>query len=110
MVARTRAYTSLQGVWVGGEDQSVHLSSRGEGSVVALPIYGEFLRKVQQNGTLGVTVEDKFFRPMGAKEYDCWDGSVSIEDVEAEATDGEEQPVVEEKPNDVVFDDEEEFF
>ncbi len=101
------------GVWVGGEDQSVHLSSRGEGSVVALPIYGEFLRKVQQNGTLGVTVEDKFFRPMGAKEYDCWDGSVSIEDVEAEATEGtegEEQPVVEEKPNDVVFDDEEEFF
>ena len=100
------------GVWVGGEDQSVHLSSRGEGSVVALPIYGEFLRKVQQNGTLGVTVEDKFFRPMGAKEYDCWDGSVSIEDVEqeGEAAEGGEQPVVEEQPNDVVFEDEEEFF
>ena len=37
------------GVWVGGEDQSVHLSAKGEGSVVALPIYGEFLKKVMAN-------------------------------------------------------------
>ena len=101
------------GVWVGGEDQSVHLASRGEGSVVALPVYGEFLRSVVEDGSLGVTKTDTFFRPMGAKEYDCWDGSVTIEDVEAEeanGAEGEEQPIVEEKPNDVVFEDDEEFF
>lgn len=60
------------GVWVGGEDQSVHLSRRGEGSVVALPIYGEFLRKVLKDGTLGVTRKDRFHNPPGARNYTCW--------------------------------------
>ena len=97
------------GVWVGGEDQSVHLSAKGEGSVVALPIYGEFLKKVMDNGTLGVTREDSFHRPSGAKEYDCWDGSITIEDVESE---GEEsgEPIPEEKPSDVIFEEDDEFF
>ena len=99
------------GVWVGGEDQSVHLASRGEGSVVALPVYGEFLKRVMDDGSLGVTKTDTFFRPMGAKEYDCWDGSITIEDVETDGNkEGEEGAVVEQpKPNDVVFDDEEFF-
>ncbi len=99
------------GVWVGGEDQSVHLAAKGEGSVVALPIYGEFLRKVMNNGSLGVTEEDTFHRPAGAKEYDCWDGSVSIEDVEFDEN-GEiidSSPEEEEQPSDVIF-EEEEFF
>ncbi len=97
------------GVWVGGEDQSVHLEAKGEGSVVALPIYGEFLKKVMDNGTLGVTREDSFHRPSGAKEYDCWDGSITIEDVESE---GEEsgEPIPEEKPSDVIFEEDDEFF
>ncbi|MBR4851513.1 MAG: penicillin-binding protein [Tidjanibacter sp.] len=99
------------GVWVGGEDQSVHLASRGEGSVVALPVYGEFLKRVMDDGSLGVTKTDTFFRPMGAKEYDCWDGSITIEDVETDGNkEGEDGVVVEQpKPNDVVFDDEEFF-
>ena len=95
-----------------GEDQSVHLSSRGEGSVVALPIFGEFLRKVQQNGSLGVTKEDTFYRPAGAKEFNCWDGSITIEDVEGE--DGTEEDSerinVIDRSSDVIFDDDEEFF
>ena len=100
------------GVWVGGEDQSVHLSSRGEGSVVALPIFGEFLRKVQQNGSLGVTVEDTFYRPAGAKDYECWDGSITIEDVEGEegAEGTEEDMEVIDRTSDVIFEDDEEFF
>ena len=77
---------------------------------MALPIFGEFLRKVQQDGTLGVTVEDTFYRPAGAKEYDCWDGSITIEDVENEAEGEEGTEVVEEKPSDVIFEDDEEFF
>ena len=96
------------GVWVGGEDQSVHLASRGEGSVVALPVYGEFLKRVMDDGSLGVTKTDTFFRPMGAKEYDCWDGSITIEDVVTNEN-GEATEVVEQKPSDVVFDDEEFF-
>lgn len=59
------------GSWVGGEDQSVHLNSQGEGSVMALPIVGEFFKNVYEDGTLGVTREDKFVRPEGWVSYDC---------------------------------------
>ena len=99
------------GVWVGGEDQSVHLSDKGEGSVVALPVYGEFLKRVMDNGTLGVTREDTFHRPAGAKDYDCWDGSITIEDVEKE--ENGEIPAEESTPtppSDVIFEEADEFF
>uniref|UniRef100_UPI0040565501 transglycosylase domain-containing protein n=1 Tax=Alistipes sp. TaxID=1872444 RepID=UPI0040565501 len=59
------------GAWVGGEDQSVHLSSRGEGGVVALPIVGDFLRRVHNDSSLGVSREDLFPRPIGAPAFDC---------------------------------------
>lgn len=61
------------GAWVGGEDQSVHLISGGEGSSLALPIYGEFMRKVYDDPSLGVRRDDRFTRPTGAKTYDCPD-------------------------------------
>ncbi len=61
----------VAGAWVGGEDQAVHLVSRGEGSVVALPIVGEFLKSVYDNGTLGVSRIDKFVRPASMPRYDC---------------------------------------
>ncbi len=61
------------GVWVGGEDQSVHLTRAGEGSVVALPIYGDFFRKVLKDGSLGVTRKDRFHNPRGAVNYTCWE-------------------------------------
>ncbi len=61
------------GVWVGGEDQSVHLNSAGEGSVVALPIFGEFMEQVYANPALGISREDKFYQPIGAIEYSCPD-------------------------------------
>ena len=59
------------GAWVGGEDQSVHLLSRGEGSVMALPIVGDFLKKVYDDGRLGVSRSDRFMRPSPMPEYDC---------------------------------------
>lgn len=59
------------GAWVGGEDQSVHLSSRGEGGVVALPIVGDFLRRVHNDSSLGISREDLFPRPIGAPAFDC---------------------------------------
>lgn len=61
----------VMGSWVGGDEQSVHLNSRGEGSVMALPIVGEFLKMVYEDGTLGVTRQDKFTRPEGWESQDC---------------------------------------
>ena len=61
----------VAGAWVGGEDQSVHLLSRGEGGVVALPIVGEFLKRVYDNGSLGLARDDRFVRPVSVPRYDC---------------------------------------
>lgn len=61
----------VAGAWVGGEDQSVHLLSRGEGGVVALPIVGDFLKRVYGNGGLGVSSADRFVRPPQMPHYDC---------------------------------------
>jgi len=53
------------GVWVGGEDRSVHfdLLGMGAGGNMALPIYGEFLKRVYADTTLRITQEDEFNKP-----------------------------------------------
>jgi penicillin-binding protein 1A len=61
----------VAGAWVGGDDQSVHLNVNSEGSVVALPIVGEFLKKVYANPNLGVRTTDTFEVPPGAVTYNC---------------------------------------
>lgn len=76
------------GAWVGGEDQSVHLNVRAEGSVVALPIFGEFMKRVYANAALGVSKEDKFYVPLGAQDYNC-PGSAGTQQTE-ESTDEDE--------------------
>ena len=43
----------VTGAWVGGEDQSVHFIRGGEGSVMALPIVGDFMKRVYDDGRLG---------------------------------------------------------
>ncbi len=55
------------GVWVGAEDRQVHFAglALGGGSNMALPIWGIFMKKVLDDGTLGVTKEDKFAIPDG---------------------------------------------
>ena len=63
----------VAGAWVGGEDQSVHFLSGGEGSVAALPIVGEFLKRVYDDGRLGVSRTDQFVRPAMMPHYDCED-------------------------------------
>ena len=64
----------VAGSWVGGEDQSVHLtSSRGEGSVMALPIVGDFLRRVHSDPNININREDKFVRPASWQEVECED-------------------------------------
>ncbi|MEG1864845.1 MAG: transglycosylase domain-containing protein [Alistipes sp.] len=61
----------VAGAWVGGEDQAVHLMSGGEGGVVALPIVGDFLKQVYDDGRLGVSRTDQFVRPAQMPHYDC---------------------------------------
>lgn len=61
----------VAGAWVGGEDQQVHLLSRGEGSVVALPIVGDFLKRVYDDGRLGYSRTDQFVRPAQMPRYNC---------------------------------------
>ena len=63
----------VAGAWVGGEDQSVHLRSGGEGSVMALPIVGEFLTKVYSDRRLGYSRDEMFVRPPAVQIYDCPD-------------------------------------
>ena len=47
----------------------------GGGSNTALPIWGIFMQKVLNDGTLGVTSADKFIAPAGVRfNMDC-DGS-----------------------------------
>lgn len=55
------------GAWVGAEDRQVHFESLalGGGSNMALPIWGLFMQKVINDGTLGISHEDKFLAPPG---------------------------------------------
>ena len=53
----------VAGAWVGAEDQSIHLRRRGEGSVMALPIVGDFLQRVQNDERCRVSRDDKFITP-----------------------------------------------
>jgi hypothetical protein len=61
----------VAGCWVGGEDQAVRLVSRGEGSVIALPIVGEFLNRIYADPSTGISKQDLFTRPAVMPVYDC---------------------------------------
>lgn len=63
------------GVWVGGEERSIHFESLalGGGSNMALPIWGLFMQKVLKDGKLGITSQDHFSIPPGMESFnlDC---------------------------------------
>lgn len=61
----------VTGTWVGGEDQSVHFTRGGEGSVRALPIFGEFMKRVYANPRLGIYESDSFGIPAERMYYNC---------------------------------------
>ncbi|NHF59150.1 penicillin-binding protein [Flavobacteriaceae bacterium TP-CH-4] len=54
----------VTGVWVGGEERSVHFKSiyYGQGASMALPIWGLYMKKNYENEELGVSKED-FVKP-----------------------------------------------
>ncbi len=74
--------------WVGGEDQQVHLESRGEGSVMALPIVGEFLTSLYKEPKLGISKSDTFARPIGMPEYNC--DPINVPSTESQGNDNNE--------------------
>lgn len=67
------------GAWVGGDEPSIHLTGRGDGSAVALPIFGKFMQKVYADKSLGVTLQDKFMPPIGVVKYDCDEQTPTID-------------------------------
>ena len=69
----------VMGVWVGGEEPSIHFTSSADGSRMALPVAGKFLSKVYNDGTLGVLRTDRFERSAELPDYNC-DGSSSSDE------------------------------
>ena len=62
------------GVWVGNEDRSAHFKSitYGQGAVMALPIWGLFMKKCYEDKALSVSKE-AFERPKNLSiKVDCW--------------------------------------
>ena len=55
------------GVWVGGDDRSIHFDEMalGQGANMALPVYGLFMQKVYADSTLEINEEDVFEKPPG---------------------------------------------
>ncbi|EJF09487.1 hypothetical protein [Pontibacter sp. BAB1700] len=64
----------VTGVWVGGEDRSIHFrtSNLGEGSKTALPVYGLFMERIYKDKDLGYTM-GRFPGPTVkiSKKYNC---------------------------------------
>ena len=74
----------VAGVWVGGEDPSVHFESmaRGQGSAMALPIYGLFMKSVYADKRINLT-QGPFERPANfdMSILDCEDHNLSGNEV-----------------------------
>jgi penicillin-binding protein 1A len=87
----------VMGVWVGGEENGIHFTYNADGSRIALPIAGKFLKKIYDNGSLGVERTDRFERSDEMPDYSC----------EIDITEGEE---VMDQGEDIFFGGEEDFF
>ncbi|HRW63422.1 MAG TPA: transglycosylase domain-containing protein [Bacteroidales bacterium] len=64
------------GVWVGGEDRSIHFKGIGQGGGhnMALPIFALYMQKVYADSTLNVKTSDKFEKPLNfSVKIDCDD-------------------------------------
>ena len=55
----------VSGVWVGGEDRSIHFDNMtaGQGANMALPIWSIYMQKVYADEELGYSVEEQFDIP-----------------------------------------------
>ena len=69
----------VTGVWVGGEDRSIHFNkiAFGQGATMALPIWAIYMKSLYKNTELGVSTEDfiepeKITIPVDCDEYDIY--------------------------------------
>ncbi len=78
----------VTGVWVGGEERSIHFSTTryGQGAAMALPIWALYMKKNYANEEIGVSKEE-FETPQEmtinldcSKEGQIGDGSLDIDD------------------------------
>ncbi len=79
----------VTGVWVGGEERSIHFNSTayGQGATMALPIWGVFMQKCYADPTLDVSKED-FPKPEYVSiETDCSKWNKNISEREEEFSD-----------------------
>jgi len=55
----------VSGVWVGGEDRSIHFDNiaEGQGASMALPIWALYMQKVLGDSSLGYSAQDNFDVP-----------------------------------------------
>ena len=55
----------VSGVWVGGEDRSIHFDNIGEGqgASMALPIWALYMKKVLGDSSLGYSTNENFDVP-----------------------------------------------
>jgi len=77
------------GVWVGGEDRSIHFKGIGQGGGhnMALPIFALYLQKIYADSTLTVKSSDKFEKPLNfSVKIDC-DDKVKSSDTQTELED-----------------------
>jgi penicillin-binding protein 1A len=60
----------VSGVWVGGEDRSIHFDriAEGQGAAMALPIWALYMKKVLNDSSLGYSPNEVFEFD---KTYDC---------------------------------------
>ena len=64
----------VSGVWVGGEERSIHFDSmaQGQGAAMALPIWGLYMKKVLGDSSLEYKLSDNFDVPVEwSGEYGC---------------------------------------
>ena len=63
----------VTGVWVGGDNRSIHFKTvtYGQGAAMALPIWGVYMKKNYENKDLGIS-DGAFAKPSGMSiELDC---------------------------------------
>ena len=67
----------VTGVWVGGEDRSIHFEdiAFGQGASMALPIWALYMRDVYENENLSISQDDfeppeKVTIPLDCDKYD----------------------------------------
>ena len=63
------------GVWVGGDDRSIHFEEIGfgQGATMALPIWGSYMKALYQNSDLGVSVGEFIPPEKQSISVDCDD-------------------------------------